>query len=87
MEAKSSLIRVAEKFDVSKNARLTSFAWFDIMSSLQQLVRNEGALLPMARSALQDLSRLDRAETALAQQTGTDPSLCEVAAKVSKAVM
>ena len=84
LEARSSLIRVAEKFDVSKNARLTSFAWFDIMNSLQRLVRSEGALLPMARSALQDLSKLDRAEVALAQQTGKDPSLNEVAAKVSK---
>lgn len=86
MEAKSSLIRVAEKFDVSKNARLTSYAWFDIMSSLQQLCHNEGALLPMARSALRDLIRLDRAEAALVQQTGNDPTLQEVAARVSIAV-
>lgn len=87
MEAKTSFIRVAEKFDVTKNARLTSYAWFDIMSSLQQLCQREGALLPMARSALQDLTKLDRAEEALLQQRGANPTLNEVAARVSKTVL
>ena len=86
VEAKSSLIRVAEKFDAGRNARLTSYAWFDIMSSLQQLCQTEGALLPMARSALRDLIRLDRAEAALVQETGNDPTLQEVAARVSNTV-
>ncbi len=82
VEAKTSLIGAAEKFDVSKNARLTSYAWFDIMRCLQRLCQNEGALLPMARSALHDLYRLDKAEKELSQQNATDPTLSEVAAKV-----
>ena len=83
VEAKTMFIRAAEKFDVSKNARLTSYAWYDVMSGLQQLCQNEGALLPMARSALQDLAKLDKAEVALTQQTGRDPTLTEVATRVS----
>ena len=83
MEAKTSFIRAAEKFDVSKNARLTSYAWFDVMSTLQQLCQNEGAMLPMGRTALQDLAKLGKAEAALTQQTGRDPTLTEVAARVS----
>ena len=82
VEAQTSLIGAAEKFDVSKKARLTSYAWFDIMRCLQRLCQTEGALLPMARSALHDLYRLDKAEKALSQQNASEPTLSEVAAKV-----
>lgn len=83
MEAKTTLIGVAEKFDASKNARLTSFAWFHIMSNLQQLCQNEGALLPISTSAVRDIVRLEQAEIAFSQQRGREPTLAEAAAKVS----
>lgn len=35
VEAKTAFIRAAEKFDVGKKARLTSFAWFDVTGALQ----------------------------------------------------
>jgi len=81
-EAKSTFISMAERFDVSKKARLTTFAWAQIMTKLQQLCDNEGALLPMSISAHRDTALLERAEDELSQRTGRSPSLAEVAAKV-----
>lgn len=83
MEAKTTLISVADRFDASKHARLTSFAWFHVVSHLQQLCQSEGALLPMTSSANRDLARLDQAESDLSQQTGQGPTLAEAATKVS----
>ena len=83
MEAKTSLIKSAEVFHVSKGARLTSFDWFRIMEALQQLCQNEGGRLPITASAARDIARLKQAETELSQQTGRSPTLAEAAAKVS----
>ena len=83
IEASSALIKAAEKFDVSKNARLTSYAWYAVMSALQQLCQNEGALLPMTTSASRDLSRMSQAESQLRQQMGKDPTIADIAARVS----
>ena len=83
IEASSAFIGAAERFDVSKNARLTSYAWFSVMSALQQLCQNEGALLPMTTSASRELSRLSQAESQLRQRTGMDPTIAEIAAQVS----
>ena len=83
VEAKTSLIKSAEVFDVSKGARLTSFAWFRIMEALQRLCQNEGTRLPITASAARDIARLKQAETELSQQTGRSPILAEAATKVS----
>ena len=81
-EAKNTFISMAERFDASKKARLTTYAWAQIMSNLQHLCENEGALLPMSVSANRDTVKLGRAENELSQQTGDSPSLAAVAAKV-----
>ena len=81
-EARSTFISMAERFDGSRKARLTTFAWAQIMSNLQRLCESEGALLPMSVSANRDTSKLERAENDLSQQTGRSPSLAEAAAKV-----
>ena len=83
IEASSAFIGAAERFDVSKNARLTSYAWFSVMSALQQLCQNEGALLPMTTAASRELLRLSQAESQLRQKTGMDPTIAETAAQVS----
>ena len=82
IEASSAFIKAAERFDVSKNARLPSYAWFAVMAALQQLCQDEGALLPMTTSASRHLVRMSQAESQLRQKTGEDPTLAEIAAQV-----
>ena len=86
-EAQSTFISMAERFDASKKARLTTYAWAQIVSNLQRLCESEGALLPMSASANRDTVKLERAENELSQQTGNSPSLAEVAARVMQPLL
>lgn len=42
VEAKQELLRVAEMFDASKGARLTTYAWYYIMSRITRVGHTSG---------------------------------------------
>ncbi|EIE20102.1 hypothetical protein COCSUDRAFT_44070 [Coccomyxa subellipsoidea C-169] len=82
VEAKQELLRVAEIFDASKGARLTTYAWYYIMSRITRMVMKESGLLPMSGALQQLARRMKTVEDNLSLSLGRNPTLAEIAAHV-----